>query len=100
MAMNNNPCLRPAILLLDDAASALDFATDAALRAALLRDTAGATVLLVSQRVATVRGADRILMLEGGTAVGLGTHEELLSTCPAYRALCHSQLPDEEVAGA
>lgn len=91
---------RPAILLLDDAASALDFATDAALRTALLRDTAGATVLLVSQRVATVRGADRILMLEGGTAVGLGTHEELLSTCPAYRALCHSQLPDEEVAGA
>lgn len=89
----------PAILILDDSASALDYATDAALRAALRRETSDTTVLMVSQRVNTVRGADRIVMLDGGAAAGIGTHAGLLDTCPAYRELCLSQLPAEEVMG-
>jgi ATP-binding cassette subfamily B multidrug efflux pump len=90
----------PRILILDDSASALDYATDAALRTALTQDTAGATVLMVSQRVNTVRGADRIVMLDGGAVAGIGTHADLYETCPAYRNLCLSQFPDEEAERA
>ncbi len=90
----------PAILILDDSASALDYATDAALRTALRRDTAGTTVFLVSQRVNTVKGADRVVMLEGGAVAGIGTHADLFETCPAYRDLCLSQLSNEEAKRA
>ena len=84
------------ILILDDSASALDFATDAALRRALRQDAAGMTVFLVSQRVNTVRAADRILVLDDGRLVGEGTHEELFAGCETYREICLSQLTGEE----
>lgn len=90
----------PEFLILDDSASALDFATDAALRKALRKNTDGCTVFLVSQRAATVKDADKILVLDDGTLVGCGTHKELLSTCEVYREICLSQLSKEEVMGA
>ncbi len=88
---------QPDILILDDSASALDFATDAALRQALHEETAGMTVLMVSQRVGTVRYADKILVLDGGTVAGFGTHQELFRHCGVYREICLSQLKEEEV---
>ena len=88
---------RSGVLVLDDASSALDFATDAALRRAIARDRADAAVITISQRVAAVRQADQILVLDGGRQVGLGTHEELLASCPVYREICDSQLSAEEV---
>lgn len=90
----------PAILILDDSASALDFATDAALRRALKRDTGGMTVLMVSQRANTVKGADRIVVLDGGTVAGIGTHAVLFEACPVYREICLSQLSEEEAKRA
>ena len=89
---------RPRVLILDDASSALDFATDAALRRAIGRDCADMAVVTISQRVTAVRHADQILVLDGGRQAGLGTHEELLASCPVYREICASQLTDEEVA--
>ncbi len=89
---------RPRVLILDDASSALDFATDAALRRAIARDCAGTAVITISQRVTAVRHADQILVLDGGRQVGLGAHEELLEGCPVYREICESQLTAEEVA--
>ena len=88
----------PKILILDDSASALDFATDAALRRALRKRTEGMTTFLVSQRVSTVRGADRILVLEDGDIAGIGTHAELLASCETYQEICRSQLREEEVS--
>lgn len=88
---------RSGVLVLDDASSALDFATDAALRRAIAHDRADAAVITISQRVAAVRQADQILVLDGGRQVGLGTHEELLASCPVYREICDSQLSAEEV---
>ena len=88
----------PELLILDDSSSALDFATDAALRRALKQETAGITVVLISQRASTVRRADRILVLDDGRPAGLGTHEELLENCPVYREICLSQLSAEEVS--
>lgn len=87
----------PPILILDDAASALDLATDAALRRALRRDVQGATVLMISQRISTVAGADRILVLDDGRIVGFDTHAALLKSCPLYREIALSQ-GFEEVA--
>ena len=87
---------RPRVLVLDDASSALDFATDSKLRRAIRREHGDAAVVLISQRVAAVRGADRILVLDGGRQVGLGTHEELLAACDVYREICESQLTSEE----
>lgn len=87
----------PKIIILDDSASALDFATDAALRKALKEETAGMTVFMVSQRVGTVRYADKILVLDNGELVGEGTHKELVKKCPLYREICLSQLREEEV---
>lgn len=87
---------RPSILILDDSASALDFATDAALRRALKQDTAGMTVFLISQRVNTVKGADRIVVLEGGVVAGIGSHAQLLLSCPVYQEICLSQFSEEE----
>ncbi len=88
----------PRVLILDDASSALDFATDAALRRAIARDCADTAVVTISQRVTAVRHADQILVLDGGRQVGLGTHEVLLERCPVYREICESQLTEEEVA--
>src|ERR1700674_827193 len=82
---------KPEIYLFDDSFSALDLATDARLRAALRPRTAQATVVLVSQRVSTIAGADQIVVLEDGAIVGLGTHEELLENCPTYVEIMSSQ---------
>ena len=89
---------RPEIYLFDDSFSALDVATDARLRAALKSETAEAVVIIVSQRVATIRDAARILVLEDGGLVGDGTHDELLATCPTYAEIVDSQLSAEEAA--
>lgn len=89
---------KPSILILDDSASALDFATDAALRKALRTETKGMTVIMVSQRASTIRYADQILVLDNGGMAGLGTHEELFENCPVYREICLSQLSAEEAA--
>ena len=86
------------ILILDDSASALDFATDAALRRALKRDTAEMTVMIVSQRASTIRRADKILALDDGALAGIGTHEKLLESCEVYREICLSQLSASEVS--
>ena len=87
---------RPEILILDDSASALDFATDARLRKALREMKGETTVFLVSQRAATIQNADRILVLEDGRMAGIGTHQELLKTCQVYKEICMSQLSREE----
>ena len=82
---------RPEIYLFDDSFSALDLATDARLRAALVPHTRDATVIIVAQRVSTIMGADQILVLEDGDPVGLGTHDDLLRTCPTYAEIVASQ---------
>lgn len=89
---------RPEIYIFDDSFSALDVATDARLRAALDRETTHAAVLVVAQRVSTIRGADEILVLEDGRIVGRGTHDQLLETCPTYVEIVDSQLSVEEAA--
>jgi ATP-binding cassette, subfamily B, multidrug efflux pump len=89
---------RPEIYLFDDSFSALDLATDARLRAALRLITREASVVIVAQRVSTIVGADQILVLDDGVAVGLGTHDELLIGCPTYTEIVESQLPAEAVA--
>ncbi|WP_269306970.1 ABC transporter ATP-binding protein [Aeromicrobium sp. HA] len=87
---------RPRIYLFDDSFSALDYATDAALRAALKPVTGDAAVVIVAQRISTIRDADRILVLDEGRAVGTGTHEQLMETCEVYREIVLSQLSPEE----
>jgi ATP-binding cassette subfamily B multidrug efflux pump len=89
---------KPEIYLFDDSFSALDLATDARLRAALAPRTADATVLIVAQRVSTIKDADQILVLEDGHVVGLGTHHELLGTCETYQEIVSSQMSAEEAA--
>jgi ATP-binding cassette subfamily B multidrug efflux pump len=89
---------KPDIYLFDDSFSALDLATDARLRAALAPYTADAAKVIVAQRVTTIMHADQILVLEDGHAVGLGTHKELLQTCPTYVEIVASQMSDEEAA--
>ena len=89
---------RPAIYLFDDSFSALDLATDARLRAALRPITTDATVVIVAQRVSTIRDADLILVLEDGRIVGRGRHDELLETSATYREIVESQLTEEAVA--
>ncbi|MGO8722250.1 MAG: ABC transporter ATP-binding protein [Acidimicrobiales bacterium] len=86
---------RPSIYLFDDCFSALDAGTDAKLRAALRVETRHATVMIVAQRVSTILHADRIIVLDEGRVVGIGSHEELLSSCPAYREIVISQLGEE-----
>lgn len=88
---------KPAILILDDSASALDFATDAALRKAISENTENTTVFIVSQRATTIKNADNIIVLDDGEVAGIGTHEELLRSCEIYREICLSQLSKEEV---
>ena len=87
---------RPEILILDDSASALDYATDAALRRALRALPFRPTVFIVSQRTASIRSADQIVVLDDGRVVGLGTHEELLASCEVYREIYDSQYKKEE----
>lgn len=87
----------PKILILDDSASALDFATDAALRKSIRNETTGMTVLIVSQRVSAIRHADKIIVLDDGAVAGIGTHEQLMETCEVYQEICLSQLSREEV---
>ncbi|AYC41441.1 Putative ABC transporter ATP-binding protein OS=Streptomyces griseorubiginosus OX=67304 GN=DWG14_05727 PE=4 SV=1 [Streptomyces griseorubiginosus] len=89
---------RPEIYLFDDSFSALDYATDAALRAALAEETAEATVVIVAQRVATIRDADRIVVLDEGRVVGTGTHRELMADNETYREIVLSQLTEAEAA--
>lgn len=89
---------RPEIYIFDDSFSALDFKTDARVRAALRRETADSTVLIVAQRVATVMDADRIIVLDEGRIAGIGTHRELMRTSEVYREVVASQLSPEEVA--
>jgi ATP-binding cassette subfamily B protein len=86
---------RPGIYLFDDSFSALDYATDMRLRAALATEIADAAVVMVSQRVATIRHAERIVVLEAGTVAGVGTHDELLAGNPVYREIVQSQLTEE-----
>jgi len=98
LAMARAIVRRPSIYLFDDSFSALDLATDARLRAALAPVTADATVLVVAQRVSTIRRADQIVVLEHGRIVGLGTHHELLAGCATYAEIVASQLSAEEAA--
>jgi ATP-binding cassette subfamily B protein len=89
---------RPDLYIFDDSFSALDFRTDARLRAALGRELDDATVIIVAQRVGTILHADRIVVLEGGAVAGIGTHEELMASCETYREIVLSQVTEEEAA--
>ena len=89
---------KPEILVFDDSFSALDYRTDATLREALARELPETTKVIVAQRISTIRHADQILVLDRGSAVGLGTHDELMQTCEVYREIAMSQLSAEELA--
>lgn len=88
--------MNPEILILDDSSSALDFATDAALRKAINGKISGVTVFMVSQRASTIKNADKIIVFEEGKAVGIGKHSELINSCPVYREICSSQSAEED----
>ncbi len=90
---------RPRALLFDDSFSALDYKTDAQLRQALKQRLSGVTQVIVAQRVASIRDADVIVVLEEGRMVGRGTHDQLMETCDAYREIAYSQLSAEELEG-
>ena len=85
------------ILIFDDSFSALDYRTDAALRAGLRDELDGTTKIIVAQRIGTIRGADKIIVLDDGKAVGMGTHDELMKTCPVYQEIARSQLSQAEL---
>ena len=87
---------RPRILILDDSSSALDFATDAALRKSIRELPYSPTVFLVSQRASSIQYADKIIVLDDGEAVGIGTHEELLRDCAVYQEIYNSQFRKED----
>lgn len=87
---------KPEILILDDSSSALDFATDAALRRAIKADTDNMTVFIVSQRFSTIKNADMIIVLDDGSVCGIGKHDELFENCGEYRDICESQLSSKE----
>jgi len=89
---------KPEIYIFDDSFSALDFKTDARLRAALKKETSEATVIIVAQRVGTVMNADRIIVLDDGKIAGIGTHKELMQSCEVYKEIVSSQLSEEELA--
>ncbi|KQL51197.1 multidrug ABC transporter ATP-binding protein [Heyndrickxia shackletonii] len=89
---------KPEIYIFDDSFSALDFKTDAKLRAELKKETGDSTVLIVAQRVSTVMDADQIIVLDQGKTAGIGTHKELMETCEVYREIVSSQLSEEEIA--
>ena len=89
---------KPEILIFDDSFSALDYKTDAALRHGLAKELSGTTKVIVAQRISTIRDADQIIVLERGEAVGIGTHDELMESCPVYREIAQSQLTAAELA--
>lgn len=89
---------KPEILILDDSSSALDFATDAALRLAIKKISNNMTVLIVSQRVSTIKQTDKIIVFDDGHIAGIGTHKELMDSCDVYKEICLSQLSDEEAS--
>ena len=91
---------KPEILILDDSASALDYATDAKLRAALKKLEGSTTTFIVSQRASTIRHANKIIVLDDGEMAGIGTHEELLAGCEVYREIYYSQYPEERLKAA
>ncbi len=91
---------QPAIYLFDDSFSALDFSTDAALRQALIPEIKSATVLIIAQRISTVINADKILVLDRGKLVGIGTHSQLIKNCKVYQEIAESQLSNEELSEA
>ena len=97
LAIARAVCRNPGIYIFDDTFSALDYRTDRELRTALRRETAGATKLIVAQRIGTIRDADRIIVLDDGELVGMGTHKELMETCAVYQEIAYSQLSREEL---
>ena len=90
---------KPKIFLFDDSFSALDYKTDAALRQALNKNTAGVTKLIVAQRVSTIMHAEKIIVLDEGNIVGIGTHNELMKNCETYKEIANSQLSEAELEG-
>ena len=90
-------CRKPEIYIFDDSFSALDYKTDRLLRGILKKETAGVTSLIVAQRIGTIIDADKIVVLDEGRAVGIGTHKELLKNCEVYREIAYSQLSKEEL---
>ena len=88
---------KPEIYIFDDSFSALDYKTDRVLRTALKKETAGVTSLIVAQRIGTIRDADRIIVLDEGELVGIGTHDELMKNCEVYQQIAYSQLSKEEL---
>ena len=86
------------VYIFDDSFSALDYATDARLRAGLARATGGATLIVVAQRVASIRSAEQIVVLDEGRVVGMGTHAELMESCPTYTEIVLSQISAQEAA--
>ena len=97
LAIARAVCRKPEIYIFDDTFSALDFRTDRELRSALGRETAGATNLIVAQRIGTIRDANKIVVLDDGELVGMGTHDELMKTCEVYQEIAYSQLSKEEL---
>ena len=91
---------KPQILILDDSASALDYATDARLRTAIRQLEGGTTTFIVSQRASSIRHADKIVVLDDGEMAGIGTHDELLRNCDVYREIYFSQYPEERLKAA
>ena len=89
---------KPQIYIFDDSFSALDYKTDAALRKALKKQTGGSTVLVVTQRVGTIKNAEQIIVLDEGRVVGKGKHHDLMKECDVYRDIALSQLSKEELA--
>ena len=87
---------KPELYIFDDSFSALDFKTDAALHKALAKETKGAAVLIIAQRVSTIRHADQIIVLHEGRMAGIGTHDELLTNCPVYREIYESQTKEAQ----
>ena len=90
--------IQPEILIFDDSFSALDYKTDRALREALAREQKDAAVIIVAQRISTVRNAEQILVLDDGCLAGIGTHSQLMESCEVYRQIALSQLSEEELA--
>ena len=88
---------KPDIYIFDDALSALDFKTDSALRRALKHETGQSTMIIVTQRVSTIKNAEQIVVIDDGMIVGKGTHEELMKNCETYREIASSQLTAEEL---
>ena len=89
---------KPDIYIFDDSFSALDFKTDAKLRAALKNEVGDSAVLIIAQRISTILDADQIVVLNDGRIAGIGTHRQLLASCPVYQQIARSQMSEEELA--